>query len=48
MTPDAGEMLMRCKIMMEERLDLQVDLIIKGPGDDKPIYRLAKAQGVQL
>lgn len=39
---------LRCKIALEDSLDLHVDLVIKEPGKDKPIYRLAKTQGVQL
>jgi len=39
---------LRCKITLEDSLDLPVDLIVKEPGQDKPIYNLAKAQGIQL
>ena len=39
---------LRCKIALEDSLDLPVDLVVKEPGQDKPIYNLAKAQGVQL
>lgn len=39
---------LRCKITLEDRLDLHVDLTVKEPGKDKPIYQLAKIQGVQL
>ena len=39
---------LRCKIALEDSLDLHVDLIVKEPGKDKPIYQLAKAQGVRL
>jgi predicted nucleotidyltransferase len=39
---------LRCKIALEDSLDLDVDLIIKEAGEDKPIYRLAKTQGVLL
>lgn len=39
---------LRCKITLEDSLDLHVDLIVKEPGKDKPIYQLAKTQGVQL
>ncbi len=39
---------LRCKIALEDSLDLSVDLIVKEPGKDKPIYNLAKAQGIQL
>lgn len=39
---------LRCKIALEDSLDLSVDLVVKEPGKDKPIYNLAKAQGVRL
>lgn len=39
---------LRCKISLEDSLDLPVDLIVKEPGKDKPIYNLAKSQGVRL
>jgi hypothetical protein len=39
---------LRCKIALEDSLDLHVDLIVKEPEKDKPIYQLAKTQGVQL
>jgi predicted nucleotidyltransferase len=39
---------LRCKVALEDSLDLRVDLIVKEPGKDKPIYHLAKTQGVQL
>ncbi|MDP1996752.1 MAG: nucleotidyltransferase domain-containing protein [Gallionella sp.] len=39
---------LRCKIVLEDSLDLHVDLIVKEPGKDKPIYQLAKTKGVQL
>lgn len=38
----------RCKMELEEALDLHVDLIVKEPWKDKPIYRLAKSQGIRL
>jgi len=37
-----------CKIAIEDGLDLQVDLILKEPGKEKPIYRWAKTQGIRL
>lgn len=37
-----------CKIALEESLDLHVDLIVKEHGKNKPIYQIAKKQGVQL
>lgn len=39
---------LRCKIALEEHLDLHVDLVVKEYGKDKPIYQIAKKQGVQL
>ena len=39
---------LRCKISLEDSLDLPVDLVVKEPGKDKPIYNLAKSQGVRL
>lgn len=39
---------LRCKIALEENLDLPVDLLVKEPGKEKPIYNLAKAHGVPL
>ena len=39
---------LRCKVALEDSLDLSVDLVVKEPGKDKPIYNLAKAQGLRL
>lgn len=39
---------LRCKIALEESLDLHVDLVIREHGKDKPIYHMAKQHGVQL
>lgn len=39
---------LRCKITLEDSLDLHVDLIVKEPETEKPIYQIAKTQGVQL
>lgn len=39
---------LRCKIALEDGLDLPVDLVVKEPGKEKPIYNLAKAQGIPL
>ncbi len=39
---------LRCKIALEDSLDLHVDLIVKEQGKDKPIYQIAKTQGVRL
>ncbi len=37
-----------CKMTIEERLDLHVDLVVNDYVKDKPIYHIAKKQGVQL
>lgn len=39
---------LRCKIALEESLDLPVDLVVKEPGKNKPIYLIARKQGIQL
>jgi predicted nucleotidyltransferase len=39
---------LQCKIAIEESLDLQVDLIVKEAGKDRPIYRIAKLTGIVL
>ena len=39
---------LRCKIVLEDSLDLAVDLVVKEPGQEKPIYNLAKTNGIQL
>ena len=39
---------LRCKLSLEEALDLHVDLIVKKPGQDYPIHRIAKEEGVRL
>jgi uncharacterized protein len=39
---------LRCKMVLEELLDLSVDLIVRDPGKDDPIYTIAKTRGVQL
>lgn len=39
---------LRCKIALEDDLDLSVDLVVKEPDQDKPIYNLAKSQGIRL
>ncbi len=39
---------LRCKIALEDSLDLSVDLIVGEPGQDKPLYNLAKTHGVRL
>jgi len=39
---------LRCKMAIEESLDLHVDLVVNDHVKDKPIYKIAKKQGVQL
>jgi predicted nucleotidyltransferase len=39
---------LRCKIALEDNLDLSVDLLVKEPHQDKAIFHLAKANGIQL
>ena len=39
---------LRCKIDLEEAVDLHVDLIVARPGDDRPIARIAKSEGIRL
>ena len=39
---------LRCKYRLEEQLDLHVDLVVREPGQEKPIFALAQKQGVLL
>lgn len=39
---------LRCRIGIEEALDLHVDLIVAQPDDDRPIARIAKNEGILL
>lgn len=39
---------LRCKIALEDSLDLHVDLIVNNHTKDEPIYQIAKRQGIQL
>ena len=39
---------LRCKMAIEESLDPHVDLVVNDHVKDKPIYKIAKKQGVQL
>lgn len=39
---------LRCRIDIEAAIDLHVDLIVAHPGDERPIARIAKAQGIRL
>lgn len=38
----------RCKLQLEEALDIPVDLIVRSPGDEAPIAKIAKTRGVSL
>lgn len=38
----------RCKVQLQERLDMPVDLIVKPLGDTSPIGQIAKKEGVVL
>ena len=38
----------RCKIELEEGLDLPVDLVVRQPFDASPIARIARTQGRRL
>lgn len=38
----------RCKLQLIEALDIPVDLIVRSPGDNTPIARIAKAEGIPL
>lgn len=39
---------LRCKIAIEESLDLHVDLVVNDHVKNEPIYQIAKNMGVQL
>jgi predicted nucleotidyltransferase len=39
---------LKCKINLEEALDLHVDLVVKQPGETHPIHAIAKQRGVLL
>lgn len=38
----------RCKVQLQERLDMPEDLIVKPTGDTSPISLIAKSEGVVL
>jgi len=38
----------RCKVQLQDRLDMPVDLIVKPTGDTSPISQIAKKEGVVL
>lgn len=39
---------LRCRIGIEDAIDLHVDLIVANPGDERPIARIAKTKGIPL
>lgn len=39
---------LRCKISLEECLDIPVDLVVRQSSDSSPIARIAKKQGQRL
>jgi predicted nucleotidyltransferase len=38
----------RCKVSLQDQLDLPVDLIVKPHGDRSPIAMIAKQEGIRL
>ncbi len=38
----------RCKVQLQDRLDMPVDLIVKPVGDTSPISLIAKKEGILL
>ncbi len=38
----------RCKVQLQDRLDMPVDLIVKGYGDQSSIAKIAKPEGIAL
>lgn len=38
----------RCKVSLQDKLDLPVDLIVKPYGDQSPIALIAKNEGIRL
>ncbi|MEY3201031.1 MAG: hypothetical protein RIR70_581 [Pseudomonadota bacterium] len=39
---------MRCKVELQDALDLPVDLIVRKPDDASPIANIAKSTGIRL
>ena len=39
---------LKCKLSLEDELDLHVDIVIGRPGKVNPIYDIAKTEGVRL
>jgi predicted nucleotidyltransferase len=38
----------RCKVSLQDQLDMPVDLIVKPDGDQSPISLIAKQEGIRL
>lgn len=38
----------RCKVSLQDQLDMPVDLIVKPYGDQSPIFLIAKQEGIRL
>jgi predicted nucleotidyltransferase len=38
----------RCKVQLQDQLDMPVDLIVKALGDTSPISQIAKKEGIVL
>ncbi len=38
----------RCKVMLQDALDMPVDLVVKPLGDQSPISKIARSEGVRL
>ena len=38
----------RCKVQLQDQLDMPVDLIVKPSGDRSPIALIAKQEGIRL
>ena len=38
----------RCKVQLQDQLDMPVDLIVKGYGDQSAIAKIAKQEGIAL
>lgn len=49
-TPQRPDLMcrIRCKVLLQDQLGLPVDLIVKPAGDDSPIARIARKEGVRL
>lgn len=38
----------RCKVQLQDQLDMPVDLVVKPPGDTSPISLIARKEGIVL